>query len=116
MSDLKMRQQALRNLLELNGGIQELSLALQGFGWNSDIILAVLTRQHLRFALNRYLSEELSPSALEEWANLIEGRDDVAFESGYDELLEESIHQLANPVLTEPITQDSIRVMYGRLS
>ena len=64
---------------------------------------AKLTRCHLASALQHYLDHSLSASDIEAWANLIEAREDVFFEVGHDSQIEEVLHELANPLLTQSL-------------
>lgn len=98
------RQQALENLLAFNGNVAALVQKLGAFPWDSEVALVVLTRQHAASVLQRYLHRQLDEHQLEMWANAIEGREDIDFENGYEEVIGDVIHHLANPLLTETIT------------
>jgi len=62
----------------------------------------MLERRHIAAALRRYADGQLTGAAIENWANAIEGRDDIGYEprSTVGRLL----HELANPVLTKPLS------------
>ncbi|TAE33706.1 MAG: hypothetical protein EAY65_04215 [Alphaproteobacteria bacterium] len=106
---MKTRSQALNDLLEYNQPIDWITTALKKFPWDSDTIYAVLTRTHIITVLQRYLDATLCEHRVETWANAVEGRDDIAWEQGYEELLQETIHQLANPLLTLSLTQNAAK-------
>jgi hypothetical protein len=93
----------------------ELLQDLKRFGWDSAEPLATLTRADVLRILSGFLAENLSAKDVEEWADALEAREDVAEEPGYDELLKELIFELANPLLTEPITHDRAKRWIDRL-
>jgi hypothetical protein len=75
---------------------------LAAYGWDSDWPLAELSSSHIRHALRRYLHAELSAVQVEEWANAIECREDIAYEPCSP--VGETLFELANPVLTLPLS------------
>lgn len=75
---------------------------LAAYGWDSDAPLAELKPSHVQHAIHRYVRAELSATQLEEWANAIECRDDIAYEPSSVE--GEVIFELANPELTMPFS------------
>ncbi len=88
---------------------------LKKFSWDSEVTEVILTRVHLRHILSLYLADRVSAVQLESWANAIEGREDIGFEAGYEDRLNEAIHQLANPLLTSPITVETITELKHRI-
>jgi len=98
------RQQALKNLIACDQTVQKLVDDLRVFGWDSDRALIILTRADMALILNRYSKNTLDGGELEAWANAIEGREDIDYEPGYEAPISEIIHQLANPLLTQPIS------------
>lgn len=72
---------------------------LHSFGWDSDKTLVVLTTGDARAVLGRYVSGDLSVDDLVEWANQIEAREDIGFETGHEQALDNLIFELANPTL-----------------
>ena len=99
------RVESLQSLLKLNQPLSQILPSLSTFGWDSDRELVTLERQHVITVLRRYLSGELSESCVEDWANAIEGREDVGAESGFENLLSEVIYRLANPLLTHSLSK-----------
>jgi hypothetical protein len=102
------RQQALVNLLEFTTDIDVLTKTLRQFPWDAESTLAILTRRQLAKVLRRFQEGHLTSKELEAWANAIEGREDIDFESGYEDRLQETIYCLANPLLTEPLTKENV--------
>jgi hypothetical protein len=95
------RTELLQSLLRWDRPLTEIAQELSRFEWDSSVKLVILRRDHVLNTLSRYLKDELLPSLIEDWANMLEGRDDVGFESSSDDLLREAIHELANPVLSK---------------
>ncbi len=110
-----MHRAALQNLLELNGNVNSLVKALRAYPWDADAVLITLTRGHIRAALQIYLNHKLDAQQLEGWANAVECREDIDFEAGHENMLREVIFQLANPLLTIPITPQNARLLVAKL-
>jgi len=100
----------LEKLIEFSCDLKQISHFLSRIPWDSDDELVKLESRHLESALTCYLAGELCASSLEEWANLIECRDDIDYEE-----FSEQIHVLANPMITEEISSDLAKTMLGIL-
>lgn len=106
----------VNELVTLSRPIDQLVVQLAELDWDYEGEGVELTRSHMAFAIQRYLSDELSQKELESWANLIEGREDVYFESAHKEILEELIFALANPMLTDTLDRERATQLIERLS
>ncbi len=63
--------------------------------WDSDSDIYVVNRNLLKSILEKFLIENIDFHEIEEWANLIECREDI----GYTEpLLQEIIHELISKI------------------
>lgn len=113
---MKERESILLRLVEASGSIQNIQNDLSGLPWDSDTPLVTLTRPDIVRVLHRYLSEAMSSIDVEDWANAIEGREDIQYEIGYEEPLSKVIYQLANPLLTVPLTTASAEAILDSLS
>ena len=97
------RIEVLRDLVELREPILATIGRLRLFPWDSDAALVMLTSNDLIRILDRYLRRELSNIEVEEWAEALEGRDDIGYESQLGGTLRQIIFELANPLLTTPL-------------
>lgn len=113
---MKTRAEALSNLLFYQLPIEQLAGELKRFAWDSDEVLAVLTPEHLNHVAVRFLREELTAQELEDWANAIESREDIVFIQSHESILQEAIFQLANPLLSKPITPENINALLKALN
>lgn len=68
--------------------------------------MGILTRDHITAVLEKHLQHQMSAIEVEDWANAIEGRDDIAYDS--DEIAE-MIDSLANPLLSTPLSEDQAK-------
>ena len=100
---VEQRIKALRGLIELQESIPVSIGRLRQFPWDSDRALVVLTGNDLARMLDLYLQGELSNMELEQWANALEGRDDIGYEPSMGDNLRRIIFELANPLLATPI-------------
>jgi hypothetical protein len=93
----------VRQLLEISAPLEEIMKRLSMMDWEYEGDGVKLTKRHLAAALARYLRGELTVSDVENWANQIEGREDVQFEAGSEQLIGSILYEIANPTLTYPL-------------
>lgn len=102
---------ALEHLLAFDLPIEDLRRTVLRLPWDCDAALVVLTRAHVDAVLRRHLAGTLEAEGVEAWANLIECREDIDFDPGTSVEIAAIIHELANPLLVEPLTADRARRM-----
>ncbi|MBB5159621.1 hypothetical protein [Saccharopolyspora phatthalungensis] len=86
---------------------------LRTFPWDCDEELVTLGPSELRTAIEKFLVGNLSAQELEDWANAVEGRDDIDFAP---EEMTDLVAEIANPLLFEAITPESMTNLANRLS
>ncbi|WP_459870158.1 hypothetical protein [Campylobacter concisus] len=86
----------LLDLIHFKNNIDTLRNMLSQIGFDSETELVSMSRDNIVEILQRSLDKKISFLELEEWANLIECREDIDFE---DEKTQEMIFKLANPYL-----------------
>ncbi len=95
---LTEKNELLRNTLTIGPNfklnIKEKTSALR---WDTDEILYTVTIEDLKRAISMFEIGQISESDIEDWANFIENREDINFDT---EDTKEIIHDVANPVLT----------------
>ena len=101
------RKELVRKLVEYALPIEPVVSELSTYPWDCDSPLFVITPAHVASILDRYLAGELSSQQVERWGNLVEMRDDLDLAEGSHEAIREIIHELANPLLTEPLSKES---------
>ncbi len=107
--------EVLRAVVTLSHPIAELTQAVSSLPWDCPTPLVSLTSADASAVLQRYLDGTISPSDIEEWANLIEGREDIGFESGQVESLIELVNELANPITMGALTTERAQTWLCRL-
>ena len=110
------RQCILKNLAEFSKPIVELSNDLLSLTWDYEGKPFIIHSDQVLEVLNRYVSGNLSSEEIENWANLIECREDMDFDKEERVTLEKIIYQLANPVLEGEITSDLCHEMISRVA
>jgi len=100
------RKETITSLLEFDSDIESLRKRIVKLGWDSDEEVQCLPR-HIRQVLERYLKGMLDEKGVEDWANLIEGRDDIEFPIASREI----IYELANPYITQLLTPERARAL-----
>ena len=86
----------LLDLVHFKNNIDALKNMLSQIGFDSETELVSMSRDDIVENLQSSLDKKISFLELEEWANLIECREDIGFE---DEKTQEMIFKLANPYL-----------------
>jgi hypothetical protein len=97
------RQAVLSSLIQFSDTITRLKVAIESFPRDVDNPLVTLTRRDVIAILDRFVAGEFNAGVLEEWANLVECREDIEFEPGHAEAVSDAIFQLANPTLCGPL-------------
>ncbi|MQX19873.1 hypothetical protein GHJ84_02365 [Sinorhizobium meliloti] len=92
------RRAALSSLIKFDKPLEELRAALAAFDWDSEPVIT-LSRVDIAAMLRRFTSGEIDARTVEAWADAIEGREDIRFESGHEDVIASAIHDLANPTL-----------------
>lgn len=94
----------LNLLLKFEQPLSNILPFLNDLGWDCQKPLVTLNKNHIINILERYLSQQLSSLDVEAWANAIEGREDIEYDKDSEEIIEEAIYELANPILTFPLS------------
>lgn len=97
------RLAAVESLIAFSVPLELAAQHLQPFGWDYEGVPVELNSGHLVRVLQRYLQGELSARDVEDWANLIEGREDIEFSQACAGRIGEALHELANPSLFAPL-------------
>ena len=95
----------LLNLINFAKDMSAIKRDLAKIGFNSESELVTITKNTIANIINRIIDKEISYDLLEEWANLIECREDIGYE---DEILQEIIFELANSCLYGEIDEGKI--------
>lgn len=93
---MRTRREILNDLFFLNEFPHTISNELHHYSFDVEFPVFFITKKDMVFVLEKIKNTNFEPQTIEDWANLIECREDVAFE---DDILQEIIHKLANPLL-----------------
>jgi hypothetical protein len=111
------RAEVLQELVRYEKPTEPLMRELKSFGWDwSDAPLLVLKKEDLLKIINRFLSGEISATQLQEWAENLEVREDIAFDEKESELIDDVFFRLATPEINEPLTSESVQRMKDELT
>ncbi len=97
------RHAVLSSLIQFNEPVTRLKVALESLPWDVDHPIITLTKDNVTAILHRFTAGEFDAGVLEEWANLVEGREDIQFEPEHAEAISDAIFRLANPALCGPV-------------
>ena len=110
------RKKLLERLRDLTAPVAETLNALSRFGWDSEEALVTVEPHHVEAVLRRFLAGEIGAAVVEDWANGLEARDDVALADDDDGTLSEVLFDLANPTLQGPLTGEFARSLIARFN
>lgn len=110
---MEERTKALWDLLSFSVSNEEIKTRLSKFCWDIEEPLVILTRNNLIDVLLRLQQKQLTDSEVEEWANIIESREDIRFE---ESVTKQFVFELANPVLYGRISDEKISEMLSALN
>ena|ERR1017187_8634980 len=105
----------LKSLLQCRDNIDTLTHDLAKFSWDSEPLI-FLTVEDLKKVLEKYLSKRISINHLEKWANIIESREDIAFDPAKEDVIKDVVFNLANAGINHPITDGIIHEMITQIS
>lgn len=113
---VEKRKLALANLVAFSASIAELKQELAELEWDYEGPSFALEASDVVAVLKRYINNELDAQNVEDWANLIEMRDDIMFKGNHASFLENAIFELANPVLHGELIDQSARSLVAQLT
>jgi hypothetical protein len=110
------RRQLLERLLDGPASLSQVEKPLRDFPYDCEEPLVVLRLAHVRGALQQYLSDQVSATDVENWAELLEGRPDVDNEGsesdcGVAEVIAHLLFQLSTPSINGSLTPQLARQM-----
>jgi len=108
------RQALLHSVIALDSRFSESVQNLRRFPWDSPEVV-LLTPGDILSVLSRYLSGEFMSDVVEEWANALECREDVGFPEGQREAVQRAVFELANPILTQPLSPERAKELLVEL-
>jgi hypothetical protein len=109
------RRDLLKSLVDFTLPASSLRERLAALPWDSEGVVSLSASQVLQI-LKRFLDGRISVVELAEWADLIEGREDIEFEKDFDSLLKQLIFEFANPALTREKPRDVALKWIDRLT
>jgi hypothetical protein len=109
------RKELLKDLLNFKYSLAKITSKLNEFGWDSDEDLVIIKRSHLLKVLHSYINGKIEKADVENWANIIECREDIGTEKQYEDLINDVIYELANPYLTEQLTKKRAKIICDKL-
>ena len=108
----------LNSLVNLDQPLSKILPILKTFPWDSNQAIITLKKDHLIHILNQYLNHSLSAIDLENWANAIECREDISYETEGEDFINDIIFifDLANPILSDRLSPEIVRQYITQLS
>lgn len=95
--------------------LQELMTSLRAYDSDRRERLVHLSKSQIASILERYLSGDLKDIDVEAWADALEIREDIEFGDDNDLISTQIIWELANPMLTQPLTAEIAKSFILRL-
>ena len=109
---MSRRAEILQELVLFEKPSESLLQELKSFGWDwTEAPLLTIKKEDLLRIVDRFLTGQLSALQLQEWAENLETREDVAFDEKDAEIIDDIFFQIATPMINGPLTSDAIRKM-----
>lgn len=109
---MSRRAEILQELARFETPTEPLMVELRSLGWDwSEAPLLVLTKPDFLRIIDRFLEGQIRTSQLQEWAENLEVREDVAFDEKNKELLDDLLFRIATPEVNESLTRDVVQRM-----
>lgn len=93
--------------LPIDGALADLA----SHGWDPDAESVTVAAADVRTLLQRYVAGALSQDDLTRWAEIIEGRDDIALDPVHQEALGMVVFTLANPDINTRMTPEAAKAL-----
>jgi hypothetical protein len=110
---MNRRAEILRELVRYEKPTEPLMRELSSFGWDwsEDTPLLVLKKEDLLRIIDRFLADQITAAQLQEWAENLEVREDVAFDDQERDVIDDVFFRIATPMIHEPLTAESVSRM-----
>src|SRR5215813_10697261 len=108
------RREVLDSLINFNIDLEAVKIALAKFAWDSPEEVTLKTK-HIQSILERFIHRDLSSVDVENWANLVEGREDIAYDEQDKSTLKQLVFELANPILAGALDHQRAENLLGKL-
>jgi len=101
---MRSRRQILQELVAFSQPLEFLAKEISQLEWDYDGKPFIIKPIHIVNVLNRFLFGDLTAKEVEDWANMIECREDLEYEKSNVEQLDKIIYELANPEIEGQLT------------
>lgn len=105
---MRARVEVLKDLVTLKSDSSQLEKELAQYPWDMEEPLLILRKQDIIAVVQRCINNEILFKDLNDWANVIELRDDIGFE---DEEVKQLIFELANPEINGVLTLEGLKTI-----
>lgn len=103
---MRKRIEIVTDLVQLKGNLNDVKNELAQYAWDIEEPLIVMSVNDFINVIQKVINDKLTFNDLENWANLIEARDDIEFEV---EQIQEYIFELANPEIHGKLTKRKLK-------
>jgi len=108
------RIETLKHLLDRKISPPEANIILSRFDFDSEPLVEV-ERSHILKLLMDFIEGFIDSKDVEDWADAVELRDDLFYDPQYEEDMKDIVHDLSNPILSGPLTNDKALEMISVL-
>lgn len=93
----------IKELANYEKPINETLEKLLKFEWDFDGEPYLMETKNLKYVLQKYIDGTVSDDNLENWANALEGREDIEYAKPKEDIMMVINYELANPILVGKI-------------
>lgn len=103
---MRNRKEILTDIVLINGDLSLLEKELSSYPWDIEEPLILLKKNDFATLFKKCLVGKITFKNIVKWANLIECREDIAFEP---DILQEYIFEIANPEINGELTIERVK-------
>lgn len=92
----RVRKDVLNDLVHFDGSLSDIIKELLLYPFDNEDNIVTLKNMDILNVLSRYVEGIFTSQDIYNWAEMIEGREDIGYEAGYEDVLKNFIFELAN--------------------
>lgn len=101
-----MKKEMLNNIIECKVCIS--NIEAKNLHIDDEDYKIHIKRRHLIKIMQDFINGKVSKDELESWAELLEGRDSVEYEEGYEDRISDVLFWISTPDINKPINNNNI--------
>lgn len=111
----KTRKAILNDLVHFDGKLSDIMKELRLYPFDSADSMITLDKIDVLNVLEKYIEGIFTSQDIYDWAEMIEGREDIGYEAGYEDGLKGFIFELANHEINNELNINKAKELIEKL-